>query len=65
MEVGKCGWISCPFNKNGVCYQTVYIVSINHPNYKEIYNKNSKEIKQHCRCLTPDLGQYHNKNNTI
>ena len=49
MEVGKCGWISCPFNKNGVCYQTVYIVSINHPNYKEIYNKNSKEIKQHCR----------------
>ena len=61
MEVGKCSWTSCPFNENGVCHQTVHMVTINHPNYKKIYDQNSEEIKQHCRCLTPDLGQYYNR----
>lgn len=54
----KCGWKNCKFNKDGICNEDVYIVSINHPNYEMIYNKNSEEIKKNCRCLTPDLGQY-------
>lgn len=54
----KCGWKNCKFNKNGICNENVYIVSIHNPNYELIYNKNSEEIKKNCRCLTPDLGQY-------
>ena len=49
-------------SNDGICNQDVYIVSINHPNYELIYNKNSEEIKKNCRCLTPDLGQYIEKN---
>ena len=58
----KCGWENCKFNEDGICNQDVYIVSINHPNYEMIYNKNSEDIKKNCRCLTPDLGQYTERN---
>ena len=53
----KCEWNTCKFNENGMCYQDVHIVSINHHDYKTIYNSNFDEIKKHCRCLEPDLEQ--------
>lgn len=40
----KCGWRNCKFNKDGICNQDVYIVSINHPNYELIYNKRLRKI---------------------
>lgn len=42
----ECGWENCKFNEDGICNQDVYIVSINHPNYEFIYNKNSEDIKK-------------------
>lgn len=41
-----------------MCNQDVYIATLTYPFYQEIYDKNTEEIKENCRCLTPDLGQY-------
>ena len=56
----KCGWNDCKFNEGGKCLQDVHFVSRNHPSYHRIYNLNSEEIRQNCRCLYPDLGQSSN-----
>lgn len=55
MDAFRCGWNNCKFNESGMCYQEVHVSSPFHHHHKEIYNKNSEEIKQNCRCLHPDL----------
>lgn len=55
----KCGWTNCKFCINGTCNQidgggTAYSMDAI-GRYK--HELQSDEVKQHCRCCIPDLGQ--------
>jgi len=59
----KCNWSDCPFNKDHRCKQKdggglKYGMD---KMGRFFHEKQPEEVKQHCRCCMPDLGQFNNK----
>ena len=59
----KCLWSDCPFNKDNRCKQKdgggIKYGMDKMGRY--LHERQPEEVKQHCRCCVPDLGQYNNK----
>ena len=59
----KCNWSDCPFNKDHRCKQKDG-GGLKHGMDKMgrfFHEKQPEEVKLHCRCCIPDLGQFNNK----